>query len=177
MRPARVTLLTLVAALALLGAACGSSSSSDNSNDASGGADSVAGAAAPFTAPTLGGGELASSSLEGQDTVLWFWAPWCTICRGEADDVVESAAALEGSVEIIGVAGRGEVPEMEGFLSDTGTGGLTHVVDADGSIWSQYGVAAQPAYAFIDDSGDVEVVVGALGADALTERMQALAEA
>ncbi len=120
---------------------------------------------------------MASASFAGQDTVLWFWAPWCTTCRGEADDVVVSAAALEGSVEIIGVAGRGEVPEMEDFLSDTGTDGLTHVVDADGSIWSGYGVASQPAYAFIDDSGDVEVVLGALGADALTERMQALADA
>lgn len=175
MRPPRVPLLTLVAALVLLGAACGSSG--DTSSSAAGGGGSDVGSAATFTAPTLGGGELASSSFDGQDTVLWFWAPWCTICRGEADDVVESAAALEGSVEIIGVAGRGEVPEMEGFLSDTGTGDLTHVVDEDGSIWSQYGVAAQPAYAFIDDSGDVEVVVGALGADALTERMQALAEA
>lgn len=167
-------LLTLVAALALLGAACGGSGDSSTSAADGSGPDEQA---ATFTAPLLGGGELASSSFAGQDTVLWFWAPWCTTCRGEADDVVASAAALDGSVEIIGVAGRGEVPEMEDFLSDTGTDGLTHVVDADGSIWSGYGVASQPAYAFIDDSGDVEVVLGALGADALTERMQALADA
>jgi len=69
------------------------------------------------------------------------------------------------------------IEAMEGFVSDTGTGGLTHVVDADGSIWSSYEVFAQPAYAFIDDSGSVEVFVGALGEDALVERMNALAEA
>ncbi len=160
----------------LLGAACGSSGTNSNGAASGSGGEGEA-AAAAFTAPKLGGGELASSSFAGQDTVLWFWAPWCTTCRGEADDVVASAAALDGSVEIIGVAGRGDVPEMEDFLSDTGTGGLTHVVDADGAIWSGYGVASQPAYAFIDDSGDVEVVFGALGADALTERMQDLAEA
>lgn len=109
--------------------------------------------------------------------MLWFWAPWCTVCRGEADDVVAAAAAVDGKVEVIGVAGRGEVPAMEGFVADTGTGGLTHVVDDDGSIWSSCEVFAQPAYAFIDDSGTVEVFVGALGEDALVQRMNALAEA
>lgn len=36
-------------------------------------------------------------------------------------------------------------------LGGGGTGGLTHVVDGSGSIWSSYEVAAQPAYAFLDD--------------------------
>lgn len=163
MQAPRTALATAVAALALLIGACGGDPGSEN--------------AATFTAEQLGGGELSSSSFSGQDTVLWFWAPWCTTCRAEADDVVAAAEALDGRVEVIGVAGRGEVPEMEGFVDDTDTGGLTHVVDADGAIWSRYGVAAQPAFAFIDDRGDVEVVIGALGVDALTERMTALAEA
>jgi thiol-disulfide isomerase/thioredoxin len=135
------------------------------------------GSAGSFTAATLGGGELDSASLAGRDAVLWFWAPWCTVCRAEADDVVAAASALDGRVEVIGVAGRGEVSEMEGFVADTDTGGLTHVVDVDGSIWTSYEVIAQPAFAFLDDSGDVEVFVGALGEDALVERMTALAEA
>jgi hypothetical protein len=29
-----------------------------------------------FTAPTVDGGQLDASSLEGRDVVLWFWAPW-----------------------------------------------------------------------------------------------------
>lgn len=153
----------------LLAAACGSSSGSSSSPGAGGKA------APPFTTVTLSGAEFDSASFAGKDTVLWFWAPWCTICRGEGPDVVASAAALNGSVEVIGVAGRGAVPEMKGFVTDTGTDGLTHVVDADGKIWSAYGVFAQPAYAFIDDSGSVEVVVGALGEKALTERMTTLA--
>ncbi|MCB1018173.1 MAG: redoxin domain-containing protein [Acidimicrobiales bacterium] len=170
--------LPRLAALALattgLVAACGG-------GDGGGGGDGAAGTGATpaeFSAPVVGGeGELASASLEGRDTVLWFWAPWCTTCRAEADDVVDAAAALDGEVEIIGVAGRGEVPEMEGFVADTGTGGLTHVADTDGAIWSSYGVVTQPAFAFLDDSGEVEVVVGSLGRDALVERMDALAAA
>lgn len=29
-----------------------------------------------FIAPTVDGGQINFGSLEGQDTVLWFWAPW-----------------------------------------------------------------------------------------------------
>jgi len=130
-----------------------------------------------LAAPVLGDGELATGVLEGQDTVLWFWAPWCTTCRGEAPDVVAVADAFAGQVEIVGVAGRGEVPDMEDFVSETGTGGLTHLVDADGEIWSSFEVVAQPAFAFIDQSGEVEVVVGALGEQGLTERLDALVAA
>lgn len=173
--------LSLVLAFSALLAACGSGDASTSSGAAAGDAGSATPAApdrpAQFTAAILGGGELSSASFAGKDTVLWFWAPWCTVCRGEADDVVAAAAAVDGKVEVIGVAGRGEVPAMEGFVADTGTGGLTHVVDDDGSIWSSCEVFAQPAYAFIDDSGTVEVFVGALGEDALVQRMNALAEA
>ena len=180
MTPLRTrALVIVVAAVALLAAACGDGGSEDSTAAAEPG---VSEAAEPevtdqvsFTAPQLGGGEFNAASIQGKDTVLWFWAPWCTVCRAEAPDVVEAAAQFDGSVEVIGVAGRGEVPEMEQFLEDTGTGGLDHVVDGDGSIWTQFGVAAQPAFAFIDDSGEVEVFVGALGREALTERMQALA--
>ncbi|MGK2958544.1 MAG: redoxin domain-containing protein [Acidimicrobiales bacterium] len=178
MRSNRLRLPALVIAFAALLAACsGTSGSSDATGSAAPSASEASDGPPQFTAAQLGGGELTSASFAGKDTVLWFWAPWCTVCRGEADDVVAAAGALDGKVEIIGVAGRGEVPEMEGFVSDTGTGGLTHVVDDDGSIWSSYEVFAQPAYAFIDDSGTVEVFVGALGEDALVERMTALAEA
>ena len=177
MRSNRLRQPALVVALAALFAACGSGGATTSSGDAAAPGSGSSDAPAQFTADLLGGEELTSASFAGKDTVLWFWAPWCTVCRGEADDVVAAASALDGKVEVIGVAGRGEVPEMEGFVSDTGTGGLTHVVDDDGSIWSSYEVFAQPAYAFIDDSGSVEVFVGALGEDALVERMSALAEA
>lgn len=177
----RLRLPAIVIAFAALSAACGGASGSSDakgsSDQATLSASAASGAPPQFTADQLGGGELTSASFAGKDTVLWFWAPWCTVCRGEADDVVAAAGALDGKVEVIGVAGRGEVPEMEDFVSDTGTGALTHVVDADGSIWSSYEVFAQPAYAFIDDSGSVEVFVGALGEAALVERMTAMAEA
>jgi thiol-disulfide isomerase/thioredoxin len=138
--------------------------------------ESAASASAPdFSAETLDGGELASADLDGP-TVLWFWAPWCTICRAEAPNVVDGAATLGDDVTVIGVAGRGEVEAMDEFVADTGTGALTHVVDDDGSIWAAYGVTSQPAFAFIDADGTLdEVVIGAIGQDGLVDRATALA--
>lgn len=128
---------------------------------------------------TLAGPSFDAASVAGEPVILWFWAPWCTICRAEAPDVAEVAAELEASgspVVLLGVPGRGEVPEMADFVNDTGTGGLNHLVDADGSLWRSYGIIAQPAFAFISPGGSVETINGALGADALREAAQRLAE-
>ena len=96
--------------------------------------------------------------------MAWFWAPWCVICRGEAPAVAEIAARYSDRVNFVGVAGRGEAPEMRDFVSDTGTEGITHLDDSSGEIWASYEIYAQPAFAFITDDGRLETYVGSLGA-------------
>lgn len=175
MRPPRVRLMSLTVGLVLALATCGSEGSGatrEASPSATKATDGI-----EFSAAKVGGGTLSSASFQGKDTVLWFWAPWCTSCRSEAPNVVAGAEAFDGKVNVIGVAGRGEVADMEEFISDTGTEGLTHVVDDTGDIWSSYDVAAQPAFAFIGDDGSVDVVVGALGEDAFMEKLDDLAAA
>ena len=168
----RSRLLLLVLAGALLLAAC-----SSTTGDGGAAGTQASGQSSPpaFSARTLSGTKIDSASFEGKPTVLWFWAPWCTVCRAEAPDVAEVAKAFKGKVDLVGVAGRAEVPAMNRFVDQTGTGGFTHAIDADGSIWADYGVVAQPAFAFIDAKGDVSVVAGRLGSDDLTKRVQALA--
>lgn len=159
--PAFLATLTALAVLVFVAAACGTGEEDR--------------AALSFTAAELSGGELDASTLQGTDVVLWFWAPWCTTCRAEAPNVVEVADAFDGEVEVIGVAGRGQVADMERFVEETGTGGFTHVVDGDGSIWSQFEVIDQPAFAFIGADGEVDDVhIGPLGAERLTERFTTL---
>jgi hypothetical protein len=83
--------------------------------------------------------------------------------------VAEIAERYADRVQIIGVPGRGELDAMQEFVDDTGTGSITHVADLDGDVWSAFGVYGQPAYAFIDDSGTVEIFIGGMGGDALAE--------
>lgn len=133
--------------------------------------------AALIGATTIDGDPFDANILGGRPTVAWFWAPWCIICRGEAPDVADVAARYAGKVNFVGIAGRGEVPEMRDFVSDTGTGGITHLNDDSGDIWASYEIYAQPGFAFITDDGRLETFVGSLGGDALADIIDKLIDA
>ena len=162
-------------AVALLTTACAAGSSSDS--PAAAPASAAAEEPLDFSATTLAGPELDVSTLAGEPVVLWFWAPWCTICRVEAPDVAAVAADLQGEVTFLGVPGRGPAADMRSFVQDTGTGSLQHLVDEDGSLWQRFRVVNQPSFAFIDPNGDVELFAGALGAEQLRARASALGAA
>lgn len=80
-------------------------------------------------------------------------------------------------VNIIGVAGRDDLRDMEEFVSETGVDGFDHIADEDSEIWTTFGVTSQPAFVFIDDDGSTEMLISSLGLDGLTERVEALAAA
>ena len=84
------------------------------------------------------------------------------------------AAEYAGEVNFLGIAGRGEVDAMERFLVETGVSNVTHVNDAGGDIWTAFGVPTQPAFAFIDDDGSVQLVVGRQGQESLSEEADRL---
>ncbi|MDT0300651.1 redoxin domain-containing protein [Streptomonospora wellingtoniae] len=124
-----------------------------------------------FTAPTVGGGEIDGADLVGEPVVLWFWAPWCTVCRGEAPDVAETAERYKGDVEFIGVAGQGEPAAMADFVDSTGTGGMRHIIDGDGSIWSGFEVTTQPSFSFLRPSGTFLTYTGTMSEQEIDERV------
>lgn len=84
------------------------------------------------------------------------------------------AKALEGRVDVVGVAGQGKRSAMQTFVEQGGVGGFTHVDDVDGQVWEHFGVLAQPAFAFVAADGRTEVVPGALDVGALRERADAM---
>jgi thiol-disulfide isomerase/thioredoxin len=133
------------------------------------------GQALRFSGTTLDGVSFDAADLAGKPVVLWFWAPWCTICRAEAPEVARIAAQYNGEVRFVGVPGRGEEVDMRRFVEDTGTGALTHVVDQDGSLWNRFGVIAQPAFVFVDRQGGVDSFNGSLPGDELRRAVAALA--
>ena len=166
-----------VAVLALVAAACtatdGDATASDDAAAESGTLEESL--AAVFAgSSTLDGVDFDGGELAQGKVVLWFWAPWCTSCRAEGPRVAEVAEAYADQVRIVGVPGRGQVSAMNQFVDDTGTGALEHVIDDDGSIWTAFEVYGQPAFAFVDENGRIEVFVGTLGS-ALEDRVAELA--
>nr|WP_040692314.1 redoxin domain-containing protein [Nocardiopsis lucentensis] len=169
--PVRLSAAVLATALGLT--ACAATESEPGpGTTAEGEPEREAGSAFDFETRTLDGDALGGEELRGEPVVLWFWAPWCVVCRSEAPGVLEAADRFDGQVEFVGVAGRGEVDEMQRFTADTSTDGLTHIVDEDGAVWSGFGVASQPAFAFLRPDGTFTTVTGTLAEDDLDDRVR-----
>lgn len=126
-----------------------------------------------FRAKTLDGQDFNGESLLGKPAVLWFWAPWCPTCQGEAP-MVGQLADSHPSVTFVGVAGLDQVPAMREFVEKYPVNGFTQLADTDGSVWAKFGVTQQPAFAFIKPDGSVDVVKGRLSEPDLTRRVAAL---
>lgn len=95
-----------------------------------------------FTGQTLNGEAFDGTTLAGKDTVLWFWAPWCTECRREAP-YVAAAQADNPRVAFVGIAGLGETDDMRDFVEDYDVATLEHLADLDGSLWQRFGAHPQ----------------------------------
>jgi thiol-disulfide isomerase/thioredoxin len=171
------------AAAAVTLAACGSESGPAAAPEASSAAtaatEAPAGKAVPaqlqFTATTVDGQDFAGESLLGKPAVLWFWAPWCPTCQREAPMVGQIADANR-DVTFVGVAALDQLPAMQEFVAKYPVKSFTHLADPDAAVWAKFGVTNQPAYAFIDPNGDIDVVKGSVPEAELTERVTALTE-
>lgn len=128
-----------------------------------------------FTAKTVDGADFSGASLAGKPAVLWFWAPWCPKCQREAPGLSAAAKELGSSVTFVGVAALDEVPAMRQFVQRFDLKSFQHIADTDSAVWKRFGVTAQPAYAFIDAAGGVDVVTSQLSEQDLRERLSGLA--
>jgi thiol-disulfide isomerase/thioredoxin len=167
-------------AVALVVAACGSTDAdpeaSEGRTDAAAAASTAAANPLTFVSTTTQGEDFDAAQLAGEDVVLWFWAPWCTICRSEAPQVAAAAEQVE-DVTVIGVASSGSLEEMRAFVDETGAGSVTHLADVPGDIWRAFGVVAQPTFVFVDDDGRTQTFSGGLPQAALVDAMEQLAQA
>ena len=165
--PAALALALLTACSAATGSGGGPAGTGPAGTGRTAGSDVAATAVLPLEGRTLDGVPFDSSHLAGGPAVLWFWAPWCTICRVEAPVLAEVAGEYAGRVAVIGVAGRGDVPSMQDFVADTVTGSFPHLVDEEGRLWNRFGVVSQPAFVFVDRTGATETFAGSLGGEEL----------
>lgn len=132
-------------------------------------------AALTFTGTTLDGKAYDGAKLAGKPTALWFWAPWCHICRDEAPTVKELAAKHSSAVNLLGVGGLGEEDAMREFVDDGDIGAVTHLADEDGKVWKRFDVTSQASWVLLDKNG-AEVFRGRLDHDELEDRVAELAK-
>ena len=97
-----------------------------------------------FSATTLDGQAFEGTSLYGRPTIIWFWAPWCPVCKAEAPAILDALDELPDGVQAIGIPGQSDVASMQAFVDDYGLGAMTQVVDADGSLWANFSCRTSP---------------------------------
>ena len=77
-------------------------------------------------------------------------------------------------VDIVGVAGRDDLEQVNRFIDERGVAAFEHVFDRDGEIWQAFGVRSQPAFVFIDVDGNAERILGSMGQSGIADRLDAL---
>ena len=150
---ARRGLLTVVMAAALALSGCGAKADDRRPEPAA--AVTTAAGSYDFTVAALDGATFDGQSLAGKPAVLWFWAPWCPTCLGQAKQVNALAADYAGKATVLGVAGLGTVPEMHEFVRLAKLTGFAQLADEQGVVWKRFGMTAQSTFVVLDADGTV----------------------
>lgn len=127
-----------------------------------------------FTASTVDGAEYRSTALLGKPSVIWFWTPWCAICRNESKAVAQLATKYAGKINFVGIGANGTTDEMKEFVSLQNFANVTHLNDANGKLWNRFGVVIQPTLVFVDKNGKIETHVGPSTVSYITKKTAAL---
>lgn len=162
--PALATALIAAAAITLTGCGGGDGGTSAAGGDGTaaaaeeepgtaGGAADGAPESLRFSGTTVEGKPFEGAKLAGKPTVLWFWAPWCGTCKGQAAQTAKLADEYKGEVNVVGVAGLDKTGPMKEFISSSKVGNFPHVADEPGAIWKKFEVTRQSTYVMLDEEG------------------------
>jgi cytochrome c biogenesis protein CcmG/thiol:disulfide interchange protein DsbE len=109
-----------------------------------------------FTLPLLdqAGGAISSADLLGRISIINFWATWCPPCHEEHPYLVEISASEPG-VQFIGVNYKDDLNEARLFLDEKGSPFEKVIVDLNGSLGIDFGVAGAPETFIVDSFGTI----------------------
>ena len=128
-----------------------------------------------FTAKTVDGKNFSSKVLANKKpTVIWFWAPWCAICKNESAYIVAAAKKYKGKVNFVGVGALGSTEELADFVSHTETSIFPNLDDAEGKLWNRFGIVIQPTILFVDAKGKITSKVGPSDEEFLAKQLVTL---
>ena len=108
--------------------------------------------------PVGGGPPITFESLKGRPLVLNFWATWCAPCIEEHATLVDTASALRGDVQFLGVVYEDDEDRVRTFLQRRGSA-YPSLLDPEAKTAIAYGVAGVPETYFIDAAGVIQAKV------------------
>jgi thiol-disulfide isomerase/thioredoxin len=97
--------------------------------------------------------ELAQLASKDKPTLLWFWAPWCTVCNGEAPKIQQLAERNRDTFEVVAIGGRDELANGPAFVERHGLTAPTLLFDETMQIWEHYRIPGQPGAVLLDTDG------------------------
>ncbi|TFH36304.1 MAG: TlpA family protein disulfide reductase [Dehalococcoidia bacterium] len=110
-----------------------------------------------FTLPTLGGGEVVLSDLQGQIVLLNFWQLNCPPCKEEMPLLDAVGKAYAGTAHVVALdIGDGE-SDVQEYFGDA-TLNMFVPLDGDGRVAAEYSIGFTPTTFLIDSEGIVRFV-------------------
>jgi thiol-disulfide isomerase/thioredoxin len=98
--------------------------------------------------------EYALAALNDSDkpTLLWFWAPWCPVCGGEAPKI-QQLAERGDTLNVIAIGGRDDLANAPAFVARHGLTAPTLLFDESMRVWEHYRIPGQPGAVLLDTDG------------------------
>ena len=127
-----------------------------------------------FEATTVGGDAFDGASVAGKPVVLWFWAPWCSVCASQVPEVTDLAETYGDDIAFVGVGG---LDPDEGAIEDFAENlpGLTNLSDTDGKLYQRFGIAEQSSFVVLGADGEEVLRTGYSDDDQLAGAVEELA--
>lgn len=88
-----------------------------------------------------------------EPTLLWFWAPWCEVCNGEAPRIEAMALKARGELRVVAIGGRDDAGPGREFVERHALTTPTVLFDEPMAAWNAYGFTGQPHAILLDRDG------------------------
>jgi cytochrome c biogenesis protein CcmG, thiol:disulfide interchange protein DsbE len=105
-----------------------------------------------FTLPTLGGGEMTLSSLQGQIVLLNFWQIDCPPCKEEMPLLDAAGKAYSGVASVVALDIRDSEARVQQYFGDAKLNMLVPL-DLDARVAAEYSIGFTPTTFLIDTEG------------------------
>lgn len=105
-----------------------------------------------FSGELVDGSAFDGASLAGAPVVVWFWAPWCPVCKSQIPQVQAAAAEYAGRAAVIGIGSLDDSSAIVGFAAEAP--GVTMLQDPEGDLWRHFGITEQSTFVVLDADGN-----------------------